>query len=101
MKIQVDTIMLDSNLRRTIKIMRRRKENGMKEILKEAAEILEDIADVSNRAGKANEGRSGTAYINEKQASHMKEIASSIYALLERMDTVKAGQEIIVIKPTE
>ena len=73
----------------------------MKELLTEAAQIIEDIADVSNRKGKTYESRVGMVNIKEEQASHMKEISTSIYALLERMDTIKVQQEIIVFKPTK
>lgn len=47
----------------------------------EAAEILEDIADVADVLGKASESRLGVVYIKKEQADHMREIANNLKAL--------------------
>jgi len=52
--------------------------------MEEAAELLEDIADVADARGKASESRMGVVYIKQEQADHLREIANSLKAFNER-----------------
>lgn len=50
----------------------------LKEVSKEAAEILEDIVDVADVRGRASESRVGTIYISQEQDEHIRDIANTL-----------------------
>lgn len=58
-------------------------------VLEEAAEILEDIADVADMRGRASEKRMGAIYIRPEQGTHMREIASSLRYLAKKENEEK------------